>query len=79
MKTVQAVFENGVFRPTMPVDLPEHAQVEFEPRIIETDVAEQLEQLRQTDPGLASIYEVLARRHRSGHPDTAERHNEHQP
>lgn len=27
MKTIQAVYENGVFRPTEPVDLPEHAKV----------------------------------------------------
>ena len=29
--------------------------------------------------GLAKIYEILGRRHRSGDTDTAERHNEHQP
>jgi predicted DNA-binding antitoxin AbrB/MazE fold protein len=30
--TVRAIFENGVFRPLDPVDLPEHSTVEFEPR-----------------------------------------------
>lgn len=29
MKTVQAVYENGVFRPTTPVELPESCQVEI--------------------------------------------------
>ena len=29
--------------------------------------------------GLARVYEILGRRHSSGHRDTAERHNEHQP
>ncbi len=29
--------------------------------------------------GLAKVYEILGRRHSSGHTDTAERHNEHQP
>ena len=29
--------------------------------------------------GLAKIYEILGRPHSSGHTDTAERHNEHQP
>ena len=29
MKTVQAVYENGVFRPTSPVELPESCQVEI--------------------------------------------------
>jgi predicted DNA-binding antitoxin AbrB/MazE fold protein len=30
--TVRAIFEDGVFRPLEPVDLPEHSAVEFEPR-----------------------------------------------
>lgn len=29
--------------------------------------------------GLAEIYEILGRHYSSGHTDTAERHNEHQP
>jgi len=29
--------------------------------------------------GLAKIYEILGERYDSGHSDTAERHNEHQP
>ena len=29
--------------------------------------------------GLAKVYEILGRQHNSGHFDTAERHNEHQP
>ena len=29
--------------------------------------------------GLAQVYEILGRRHNSGHTDTAERHNEHRP
>ena len=30
-------------------------------------------------PGLAEIYRILGERYSSGHTDTAERHNEHQP
>jgi hypothetical protein len=30
-------------------------------------------------PGLAEIYAILGERYHSGHIDTAERHNEHQP
>jgi predicted DNA-binding antitoxin AbrB/MazE fold protein len=33
-KTIHAVFENGVFRPIASVDLPERAEVEFEPRLV---------------------------------------------
>jgi hypothetical protein len=29
--------------------------------------------------GMDAIYEILSRRFNSGHHDTAERHNEHQP
>jgi predicted DNA-binding antitoxin AbrB/MazE fold protein len=31
---IQAIYEQGVFRPTEPVDLPERTYVEFEPRIV---------------------------------------------
>lgn len=30
--TVHAIYENGVFRPVDPVDLPERTPVAFEPR-----------------------------------------------
>ena len=33
MKTIHAIYENGVFRPTEPVDLPDRTAVEFEPRV----------------------------------------------
>jgi predicted DNA-binding antitoxin AbrB/MazE fold protein len=34
-KTIHAVFENGIFRPVEPVDLPDKVEVEFEPRVVE--------------------------------------------
>lgn len=30
MKTITAIYEDGVFRPTEPVDLPEHCRVRVE-------------------------------------------------
>ena len=71
MGTVHAVFENGVFRPRTPVQLPEGCEVEFDPRIVNG----------QDGAGdtMAEIYETLSRRFASGEPDVAERHNEHQP
>ena len=36
MKTVHAIYANGVFRPLERVDLPEACEVEFEPRTTET-------------------------------------------
>ena len=69
--TVRAIYENGVFRPTEPVNLPENAEVEFEPKVL----------LPQGDDRAAQerIYELLGRTFPSGHTDTAERHDEHQP
>ncbi|MGO8744433.1 MAG: antitoxin family protein [Thermoguttaceae bacterium] len=75
-KTIQAIYSDGVFRPVVPVDLPERTPVEFEPRILAE--APQTPQPPMSE-GLAKIYEILGRRYSSGHTDTAERHNEHQP
>ena len=74
MKTVHAVFENGVFRPRDPVNLPEHAEVEFEPRPAKPQTL-----VRPSEDEMDAIYEILGRRYSSGHTDTARRHNEHQP
>lgn len=76
MSAIHAIYENGVFRPTEPVDLPEGCEVIVEPRAIEIVPG------REASPavdGLDDVYEILGRRYRSGHSDTAERHNEHQP
>ena len=36
MATVTAIFENGVFRPLGPVELPDRTRVEFEPIVADT-------------------------------------------
>ena len=33
-KTIHAIFENRVFRPIEPIELPRRSQVEFEPRLV---------------------------------------------
>jgi predicted DNA-binding antitoxin AbrB/MazE fold protein len=71
MTTVHAIFENGVFRPTEPVELPEHTEVDFEPRITNGG--------KHAGANMKPIYEILSRRYDSGDPDLATRHNEHQP
>ncbi len=68
--TVQAVYENGVFRPVVPVSMPDKTVVEFEPRVVESTTV--------PSPSDA-VYEILGRRFNSGQHDVAERHNEHQP
>jgi predicted DNA-binding antitoxin AbrB/MazE fold protein len=70
MKTIRAVYEDGVFRPTEAPELPEHSVVEFEPRPLEPV---------ETDKDLDAVYEILSRRFNSGHHDLAARHDEHQP
>jgi len=69
--TIQAIYENGVFTPTHPVDLPDKTPVEFDPKVIGAEADDALAQRR--------IYQLLARRYDTGQTDTAARHNEHQP
>ena len=71
MKTIHAVYEEGVFRPLEKVELPERTEVEFEPKV----VAES----RPKPGSMDAIYEIMSRRFKTGEHDIAERHNEHQP
>ena len=66
MSLIQAIFENGVFRPLKPVELPEACEVEFEPRVVRP-------------AQMSEVDRVLGERYRSGETNVAERHNEHQP
>ena len=70
METFHAIFENGVFRPTVPVSFPDRSEVELQGKVVVGDAA---------DDGIDAIYEVLDRRHDTGIRDLAARHNEHQP
>ena len=70
MAIIHAVYENGVFRPTDPVDLPESSEVEVELRRV-TEVSERKH--------LGAIYELLGARFESEEADVAARHDEHQP
>jgi predicted DNA-binding antitoxin AbrB/MazE fold protein len=73
MTMIHAVYENGVFRPIDPVNLPDRCRVEFEPRVVGSNGTPEAEGAQ------AAIYAILGERFSSGHTDTAERHNEHQP
>ena len=74
MKKVRAIYANGVFRPTDPIELPEHCEVEFEPRVVEQHVEPSSE-----GADMSAVYDVLSERYASGESDVAARHNEHQP
>jgi predicted DNA-binding antitoxin AbrB/MazE fold protein len=69
MNKIHAVFENGVFRPTGPVELPDRCEVEFEPRVVDHDGRR---------PALDDVYATLAERYSSGESDVSARHDEHQ-
>ena len=68
-KKIHAVFEDGVFKPKEPVDLPDRSEVEFEITVLD----------ESTSPPLEDVYTILSNRYDSGQDDVAERHDEHQP
>ena len=68
-KRIHAVFEDGVFKPTEPVDLPDHSKVEFDIKIVN----------KSEKPSIDEVYSILGNRYDSGQYDVAERHDEHQP
>jgi len=70
MSVIRAIYENGVFTPLEPVDLPERSEVKFEPQIV---------LISQKPIAMEGVYSVLTKRFTSGETDVAERHNEHQP
>jgi predicted DNA-binding antitoxin AbrB/MazE fold protein len=70
MPVIHAIYENGVFRPTEPVDLPESSEVEVELRLVAPS---------SEDKRLDAIYALLEARFESGESDVAARHDEHQP
>jgi predicted DNA-binding antitoxin AbrB/MazE fold protein len=71
MKTIHAVYENGVFRPLEPVELPEGSEVTVEPKPIDEPDVLSRHQKR--------IYELLSQSVDTGDPHFSERHDEHQP
>ena len=66
--TVRAIYENGVFRPTEPVNLPEKAEVEV-----------LLPASANGNGNLDAIYRIMGEQYASGQKDVAARHDEHQP
>jgi hypothetical protein len=80
MKMIHAVYENGVFRPTEPVDLPEGSEVTVAPCPgPERQPQPEDPEFAHLEPGMRSVYALLSRRHPGGEADAAARHDEHQP
>lgn len=71
MAAVSAVFEKGVFRPVVPVDLPEGTRV-----VVETEAvaSERVRAARR------KVFEILSRSYDTGEcGNILETHNDHQP
>ena len=74
METVRGIVDHDIIRLVTPLSLPQGAEIEFEPRIVQD----------KTDPpsvGSSSpeLYALLSERYDSGDREGAARHNEHQP
>lgn len=67
MAIIHAIYENGVFRPTGPIDLPESSEVEIELRLVAPACQ---------DKGLEAIYTLLGARFETGEAEVAARHDE---
>jgi predicted DNA-binding antitoxin AbrB/MazE fold protein len=67
VKEIQAIFENGVFRPIEPVDLPEGSKVGLRPRLVSEPTPERHR---------ARVHELLSRRVNTGERNLAETHDE---
>ncbi len=71
MMIVHAIYEDGVFRPTTPVDLPEGIEVRFE--------LEPMSEPTGPSSHLRRIYELLGQAEDTADPHLSARHDEHQP
>lgn len=78
MATITAIYENGVFRPLSPVDLPEGSTVRIEPVAAPT-APNSAPRTPEEEAHLDRVYEILSHRHHGGDSQAAARHNEHQP
>jgi predicted DNA-binding antitoxin AbrB/MazE fold protein len=64
---IHAIFENGVFRPTQPVNLPDHSEVELELRPV--GAGHPASPANGEPPSLDEVYAILGKRFNSGDPD----------
>jgi hypothetical protein len=71
-KTVHGIVRGRTIELAEDPGVPEGQEVEVQIEIVSPSPL-------AVSPGLAKIYAILGERYNSGHTDTAERHNEHQP
>jgi predicted DNA-binding antitoxin AbrB/MazE fold protein len=74
MKVIHAIFENGVFRPTEPVDLPDGSEVTIAPHLVPDPTS------KTQDPNhWERVHDLLSTRIETGETDMAARHDEPLP
>jgi predicted DNA-binding antitoxin AbrB/MazE fold protein len=71
MTTIDAIFKDGIFRPTQPVELPNDCHVKL--------VVEEVAKPAVREDAMKAIHEIMSFRFKSGTGDLGLRHNEHQP
>jgi len=69
MVIITAVYENGMFRPTGPVDLPEGATVHVTPAPGRPE----------QDDARRRVFDILSHSYETGDREAAARHDEHLP
>jgi hypothetical protein len=86
METIRGIVDHDTIRLVTPLALPQGSEIEFEPRVVVSTAPESTQGAAPTplDPdsiGTDSdeVYEILNRRYRSGHTDTAARVDELDP
>ena len=75
MPIINAIFENGIFRPLDPVQLPEGSKVQLEIPASTNGAARSADETKH----LERVYDILSQRFDGGEKDIAARHDEHQP
>lgn len=73
MHPIPVIYENGVFRPTVPIALPEATAGSV------TVVTQAGVDSSKDDSSLDRLYKLFEKGAQTGIPDLAARHNEHQP
>ena len=75
LKTIHGKIRGKLIELDEDIGLPDGQHVEVQVKAAPAEVTDP----KPMSEGLAKVYEILGERYDSGHHDTAERHNEHQP
>ena len=63
--TTTAIFENGLLRPTIPLDLPEHSEVEITVQLSDGSLREQVRKALNLQGQINKIEDVISNERRA--------------